>query len=190
MALSLEMAPADASDCRGLIQESLSRAYGRISPLKAIFDEQSQVRSAFSPDGAYFLTGLKTDSSDFAIPPRAKSCGDRSDILQVLAAAFGTDGKTILTGCHDGYARLWSLSSKAPEAKQRVNHQDIVSPWALVRRQHILSEVVMDCADVGRLSGEQVGKLPRSENQAQVLSLAVSSKDKTIVVGTEVSMGH
>ena len=187
LARSFEMAPADASDLRGLIEESIARSYSRISPLKAIFDDRSPVKVvAFSPDGRTFLTGhedgfvrlrdIATGNVVWGPIPHPK---------QVLAAAFGPDGKTVLTGCFDGYARLWSLSSTASVPVQRLSHDGVVFAVGFSPKGNTLFSGGGGTVRMwDSLSGEPVGKLPRMDNQAQVLSLAVSPNGKTIVTGT------
>ena len=64
---------------------------------------------AFHPDGT-LLAAAGDDGRSGSGRPRPGGCSTRrSGTRRPSALAFGPDGRTLLTGCRDGRARLWDL---------------------------------------------------------------------------------
>jgi WD40 repeat protein/serine/threonine protein kinase len=185
LARSLQMAPADAVDLHRLIRANLAGWALQLSPLKAIFENQSRVLAvAFSPDGHTILTG----TADGTAQPWDTFTGEAKGKpflhgAQVLAVAFSPDGKAILTGCADKSARLWEIATG--KLLRELPHKEPVFAVSFDPDGKTLFSGSGD-GTVQRWeasSGKPVGEsFPHEE---MVLSLAISSDGRTLVTGSE-----
>src|SRR5439155_11691689 len=82
--------------------------------------------AAFSPDGAHILSGTEKTAKIWRTrtAPLADGAqrGDGALLLDlkghtdtVTSAAFSPDGARVLTGSHDGTAKLWDASTGIPQ---------------------------------------------------------------------------
>jgi WD40 repeat protein/tetratricopeptide (TPR) repeat protein/tRNA A-37 threonylcarbamoyl transferase component Bud32 len=69
---------------------------------------------SFSPDGKLLLTVGHMHVAVWEIATGKRLALFSNGTVSVTGAAFGPDGRTVLTGSMDGQARLWDVASQAP----------------------------------------------------------------------------
>jgi eukaryotic-like serine/threonine-protein kinase len=102
---------------------------------------------------------------------------------QVVALAFSPDGKTLLTGCSDGTARLWDVVT----GKQRltVKHQGPVVAVAFNPDGQTFVTGSWDGTARVWKTASAVAVYPPLSHQGKVLAVAFSPDGRTILTGSE-----
>src|SRR5262249_27148963 len=98
---------------------------------------------------------------------------------EVRAAVFGADGRTVVTGCDDGAARVWTLAAGSLPTREPLHHLGHVLATAMRGDgQAVVTGSVDTNARVWDLKTGEVKLLPHPN---QVRAVACGSQTQTVL---------
>ena len=137
---------------------------------------------AFSPDGELLVTGAADGAVRLFDVRDLSAGGRRSPGPSVSVAAFGSSGRHVGVGHHDGHVEIWSAESGAVE-RSIAAHTKVVTALAFSPDDRLIASASRDgTAALHRLDGRSLGRLVGHEGA--VGCVAVSADGARVVTGS------